>query len=102
VFVRFLPLAGAVESKADEYYISNVGVLPEFQNLGYGAQLLAFAEQQARAAGLSKCSLTVDFQNHAALRLYERLGYKIVYSKTFTGEVARHESGYNRLVKNLN
>lgn len=102
VLRRFLPLIGSAEAEADEYYVSNIGVLPEFQNCGYGAQLMAFAEQQTREAGLSKCSLTVDVENHGAIRFYERLGYKIVYSKFFEGEAAKHESGYHRLVKILN
>lgn len=101
VLLRFIPLIGSAEAEADEYYISNIGVLPEFQNCGYGAQLMAFAEQQTCAAGLSKCSLTVDAENHGAIRFYERLGYKIVYSKIFEGEVAKQESGYHRMLKNL-
>ncbi len=98
---RFIPLASAPETYADEYYVSNIGILPEFQNRGYGAELMAFAEQKTREAGLSKCALAVDAGNHGAIRFYERLGYKIVYSKKFTGAIASHESGYHRLVKTL-
>ena len=101
VLGRLLPLANALETEADEYYISNIGVLPEFQGRSYGTQLMAFAETKAREAGLSKCSLSVDEHNEGALRLYERLGYKIVFSKHFEGKVAEQESGYHRMVKQL-
>jgi len=43
----------------------------------------------------------VDQHNSAAVRLHERLGYKIVESKRFSGKLARYESGYHRMVKQL-
>lgn len=101
VIGRLLPLVNAPEAEADEYYISNVGVLTEYQGRSYGTQLMSFAETKAREAGLSKCSLSVDEHNDGAIRLYERLGYKIVFDKHFKGEVARQESGYYRMVKEL-
>lgn len=101
VIGRLLPLVNAPEAAADEYYISNVGVLPEYQGRSYGTQLMNFAEAQARAAGLFKCSLSVDEHNEGAVRLYQRLGYKIVFSKHFEGRVAEQESGYHRMVKEL-
>ena len=101
IVVRSLPLYGTKETEADEYYISNISIRPHLQGRGIGAQLILFAEQKALQAGLSKCSLTVDEGNPGALRLYQRLGYKIVSSQRFNGEVAGHESGYHRLVKTL-
>jgi ribosomal protein S18 acetylase RimI-like enzyme len=101
VLWRLIPLISAPETSADEYYVSNIGILPEFQSRGYGAALMAFAEQKTREAGLPKCALAVDEDNLGAIRFYERLGYKIVFSKTFEGSMARHEKGYHRLVKLL-
>ncbi len=99
VLWRAAGLLNAPETDADEYYVSNIGILPEFQNRGFGAELMAFAEDQARAARLPKCGLAVDEDNRGAVRFYERLGYKIVFSKTFSGKMARYESGYHRMVK---
>lgn len=101
VIGRLLPLVNAPEAEADEYYISNVGILPEHQGRSYGTQLMNFAETKAREAGLSKCSLSVDEHNDRAVRLYEWLGYKIVFDKHFRGKVAKQESGYYRMVKEL-
>ena len=98
---RTWPLLNAPEADHDEFYISNVGVLPEFRGRGYGEQLMAFAEGQARAARLTKCSLAVDETNADAIRLYQRLGYQIVFTRRFKGRLAELESGYHRMVKSL-
>lgn len=98
---RALPLLNAPEAEADEFYVSNVGVLSEFRNHACGARLMAFAEARARLAQLMKCSLAVDETNTSAIRLYERLGYQIVFTRRFRGRLAEKESGYHRMVKLL-
>lgn len=90
-------LPGGREAGKDEYYISNVGVPPFAQGRGVGSRLLAFAEQTARAAKLGKCSLIVGLRNPDALRLYQRLGYRIVETAQARDEVL----GYHRMVKVL-
>lgn len=92
---RIVPKMNIHEAERGEYYISNIGVLPDFQGNGYGARLLTFAEQQARKSNLNKCSLIVDEHNDGAIRLYQRFGYKVVFS----GRLG--ESGYHRMVKEL-
>ncbi len=87
-----------VEARPDEFYVSNVGVLPEFQGRGIGGALLDLAEEQARAAGLGKCSLLV-VQDNPALRLYRRRGYEIVTSYSFP--VPEIDHGFYRMVKQL-
>jgi ribosomal protein S18 acetylase RimI-like enzyme len=99
--LRSLPLLNAPEALADEYYVSNLSVRPELRRRSFGAQLMSFAEQQARKAGLSKCALAVDIANRDAIRLYERLGYTIVFTMHFKGRLAQKESGYHRMVKHL-
>jgi ribosomal protein S18 acetylase RimI-like enzyme len=99
--LRSLPLLDAPEARADEYYVSNLGVRSELRGRGYGAQLMSFAEAQARRAGLARCSLAVDLSNRDAIRLYERLGYKIVFTRQFKGKLAEKESGYHRMLKHL-
>lgn len=89
------------EAERGEYYISNIGVLPGFQGNGYGACLLTFAEAQARRLNLKRCSLMVDEQNEGAIRLYQRFGYKIIYSGKFNGQLTGRENGYHRMVKEL-
>ncbi len=98
---RSLPLAAGREAGRVEYYISNLAVLPPFQRQNVGTRLLAQAEKDARAAGLPKCSLVVDLHNHDAIRLYERSGYHIVYTKRLHPPHIFGGDGYHCMVKHL-
>lgn len=95
--VRSLALAGCKEAEANEYYVSNLGVLPAAQGRGLGKHLLLHADEQARALGLKKCSLTVALENHTAQRLYKRNGYEIVFTRHDKNRLA----SYHRMVKTL-
>ncbi|MHB8778804.1 MAG: GNAT family N-acetyltransferase [Anaerolineales bacterium] len=90
-------LPGGREAEKDEYYVSNVGVPSSAQGRGIGSRLLAYAEQTGQSAGLKKCALVIGLYNRNALRLYQRLGYRIV-------ETVQHPSGflgYHRMVKDI-
>jgi ribosomal protein S18 acetylase RimI-like enzyme len=90
------------ETEPDEFYISNLGVFPEYQGRGLGSKLMAFAEQLALKAGLKKCSLIVTFGHENARRLYERLGYQLVRSfNNNHAMIAEGSGGYHRMVKTL-
>jgi mycothiol synthase len=52
-----------------------MGLRPEARRRGYGRQLVQFALQQAKEAGVSSVQLSVDVRNTPALRLYQRLGF---------------------------
>jgi ribosomal protein S18 acetylase RimI-like enzyme len=95
--MRGIKLPGGVEAETDEYYISNLGILPAAQGRGIGSHLLEYAEKLARASGLVKCSLLVSLHNVNALRLYERTGYQIVE----TAHDQNENLGYHRMVKQL-
>jgi len=94
---RGISLPGGKEAEADEYYISNLGVLPSAQGRGIGARLLEYADEIARNAHLMKCSLLVSLKNEGARRLYERNGYQIV----LTVQEKNKAPGYHRMVKDL-
>ncbi len=86
----------------DEYYISTLAVLPRFQGMGIGTMLLAYAADEAKEAGFSKCSLGVDIHNDRALRLYEYRGYKAVETvkvRCFGERIGSR--GFYRMVKYL-
>lgn len=99
---RSAPLMILKEYEPDEFYIFTVSVHPNFQQRGFGKQLLKHAEDKAKAAGLRRCSLGVTVDNIGAIRLYERFNYRIVD----TVHVPHLESaigypGYHRMVKTL-
>jgi len=68
----------------DEYYISNIAVLPEQQGHGLGNQMLQLTEKKAREQGYKKISLTVDIENERALSLYCRTGFEVVQTKALS------------------
>lgn len=66
------------EGKENEYHISMIATLPEFQGRGVAKQLIAHAEAMSVAEGFNKLSLTVVKQNDAAFNLYRKLGFNVV------------------------
>jgi len=60
-----------------ECYLSNVAVYPKYRRLGLGSKLLGALEEEVRSVGKNRMVLHADVNNHGAIRLYERLGYKI-------------------------
>lgn len=58
-------------------YLSNVAVYPEYRSLGLGSRLLGALEKEIRTVGKNKMVLHADVKNQKAIKLYERLGYKI-------------------------
>ena len=99
---RVLPVAGVREAEDDEYFISNVAVLPERQGRGIGTKLLSRAEDKAREQGFRKLSLTVDTKNERARALYARIGFAVTH--TVHVEALRKRFGYaglHRMIKVL-
>jgi len=58
--------------------IQNIGVHPSYRGLGLGTALIEAALSGFRLAGCRKAHLEVTVQNPAAIRLYERLGFRRV------------------------
>ena len=61
----------------DEYYVESISVAPAARGSGLGAALMRRAEERAVALGKRRMSLDVIGENEGAIRLYERLGYRI-------------------------
>lgn len=59
----------------DALYVDNVAVAPAAQGRGLGRALLAFAEDEARAAGLPALRLITNEKMTGNIALYGRLGY---------------------------
>jgi ribosomal protein S18 acetylase RimI-like enzyme len=99
---RSAPLLTVKEYDQDEFYIFTVSVQPGFQGRGFGKQLLLHAEDKARAARLHKCSLGVTVDNVGAIRLYERINYRIVDTVRVPHlESAIEYPGFHRMVKTV-
>ena len=89
--------------------IQSVRVHPDLRGQGLGSRLLAECEKLVAARSHPQVSLSVALDNHAARRLYERLGYNVVgekYSDVWfyadaAGQAVRVEETVWDMVKNL-
>lgn len=61
---------------ADEGYITNVAVFPEYRRQGVAAKLISVFENFARGNKLAFLTLEVRPSNAAAIALYESFGFK--------------------------
>ena len=59
-------------------WVGGVGVVVEARRRGVGRVLMEALHDEARARGLEVVRLEVIEDNHAAIRLYEQLGYELV------------------------
>lgn len=62
----------------NSWYICGVALYPEHRGQGLGSQLMQLANTQAREHGFACLSLVAFRENKGSVRLYERLGYRIV------------------------
>lgn len=65
------------ETKAGEYYLDSLAVLPLFRGLGLGKQLLIAAMEEAEALGFYTASLIVDPESTGVVRLYSSCGFSL-------------------------
>lgn len=68
----------------DGGFIRGLRVFPFLRNAGLGRRLMAIAEQSIRERGCAVAELIVMPDNPDARRLYERLGYVLVYEGPHT------------------
>lgn len=66
----------------DRAYIFAFRVKSAWRNLGIGGYLMKFVEADLRGRGYKFVTLNVAQDNDKALRLYKRLGYKVIGSRS--------------------
>lgn len=74
--VGHLWLNAPVEDGASEAFLCDVVIFDEFRGQGLGRAAMRAAEQWLKDRGSTTVSLHVFVANHAAMHLYETLGYK--------------------------
>lgn len=80
----FVMLVSTDKSAADgreRAYVFAFRVKPAWRNQGVGAYLMEFIEDDLRKRGFKTVTLNVAKDNPGALRLYRRLGYRVIGSK---------------------
>ena len=58
-------------------YVALIGILPEYQRLGYGKLLLNLVVKQMQSDGMREVKLEVDNDNSAALEFYKNYGFVV-------------------------
>lgn len=69
----------------NHFHIENVAVSPEFHGLGYGRQLMNFAETEAKVLGFFAVELYTNEKMWENLKLYPKLGYEEFQRKSQDG-----------------
>ena len=75
-FIR--PLIELEQCVPNSFYINMLASYPKYRGLGIGTALMGIVDKLAVDAGCKEISVEVFEQNEGALRLYKRLGYKII------------------------
>jgi GNAT superfamily N-acetyltransferase len=57
-------------------YIPHLATFPKFRGQGIASRLLTYSEEQAKQQHCKHLALDVETDNAAAIRLYERVGFK--------------------------
>jgi ribosomal protein S18 acetylase RimI-like enzyme len=85
----------------NSWYICGVAFYPQHRGQGLGTEMMALANEQAKEKGFSKLSLVAFEQNTGSVRLYERLGYRVVDSAPVVPHPMIHYSGDALLMTRL-
>ena len=56
----------------------HINLLPSYQRMGLGRQLMHALEHALQKAGCSGVSLCVSKHNHGAMRFYESCGFRVL------------------------
>lgn len=71
-------------------YLSMISVLPKYQGLKIGQQLIKSVEYEAKRLGYDCVSIKVDMRNYRAEELYRRLGYNYINEYLEDGVVLKY------------
>ena len=78
------------ETRAGEFYIDSLGVLPQFRGCGVGKCLLMAMAGKGFVHGCSKVGLIVYFEDSGAAEFYYGCGFHPAGEKLFYGHKMRH------------
>lgn len=99
---RFMFLARTEEAEKDEYLVSHLAVAPAFRRMGIATTLLQKAEFEAREAGYDKLVLEVEIGNEAAIKCYEKFGFRNVMTSEFKERAGILSCpGYHKMLKTV-
>lgn len=74
------------------FYLHSIGMLPNYQNNGYGSKLLSYIKEYSKKLGCKEMFVITDKGNPRACHVYEKLGGindyedEVVYVYDYEGE----------------
>lgn len=76
----------------DKAFLCYIGIRPPYRNKGYAKRALIMAEKRLLKQGIKKIGLNVFAHNITAMKLYEKLQYKITFEVSLksTGKITRY------------
>lgn len=87
IFSQLSPLLGSdniiTQTQANDLYLSNIAVHPDFRGQGLGTQLLNVVSSIAKSRGCKRIVLNVETEKKGAIRLYQKFGYRIAGKSDF-------------------
>ena len=81
------------EPDESEFYLDTVSVSSSCRGKGYGSKLIEETCRRGREHGYQRIALLVEVDNNAAIRLYQRLGFKTDRVKRIGAEDYWHMLG---------
>ena len=87
--------------RPEEPYLANLAVATSKRKRGVGTQLIAAVESRAAEWGYRRLLIKVDRGNFDARRLYDRLGYSLVYLQASRPDVRNRQTVSLYLAKEL-
>lgn len=63
------------------FYLHSIGMLPDYQNNGYGNALLSYIKEYSKSIGCNEMFVITDRGNPRACHVYEKLGGVNDYEK---------------------
>ena len=82
-----------------EIYISNIATYPKFRGRGMASALIAKVEEEAKKTGGKYLSLDVEVENGGAIKLYQRLGFRIIKESSTT--LKNRQFSFYRMIKKI-
>ncbi len=85
----------------DDWYVARIAVVPDARGKGIGRYLMVQALEEGRRRGCSRCVLSVDPENNAAMQLYHRYGFEVIRQPFVRGGVRSPTFSYYHLARVL-
>jgi ribosomal protein S18 acetylase RimI-like enzyme len=79
----YRPMLELEAQAVGSWYIMTLSVFPEFRNSGLGTAMLERVQHMARSAGHRQLSIMLVSSNSAALRLYDRFGFREAHRRRY-------------------